>query len=129
MRTSSAGEVATREVLEAFLAQNFDRHQIADRLRIHPDSVTRALKRHGLREPKQKYTPAELERIRILALEGMPASWIAEDLGRTTRAMSSHLLHHVPRPDDLKQWHYVWPSIRRNAELLDLHNQFAPKGR
>jgi len=63
-------------------------------------------------------------RIRTLASEGMPCSWIAEDLDLSasrTRAVAREL------GVKLGSFKSVWGFIRSHAELFELHSEFAPQ--
>lgn len=68
-------------------------------------------------------TDVQLRRIAQLASEGMPKTWIAEDIGvRATQLKDIHL-----SKDDIRAWQSVWAGIRHHKNLADLHRQFAPK--
>lgn len=72
-------------------------------------------------------TPEQLARAMRLRSEGMPASWIAEDLDK-----SRMTLIRAGMPTDraaLAAWASVWTAIRRSPALLALHHEFAPPRR
>lgn len=69
-------------------------------------------------------TPEQLARARVLRAEGMPASWIAEDIGRPRM-----VLFRAGMTTDraaLSAWASVWTAIRRSPTLLALHYELAP---
>jgi IS30 family transposase len=71
-------------------------------------------------------TDAERARIVLLRAEGMPASWIAEDVGvcvDTIRTTSPAY------PAEVAEWRTQFQYIRRDAELFALHVELAPKRR
>jgi len=55
--------------------------------------------------------------------EGLPASWIAEDLGCSTKTVQTRTR---AQPDEAAAWRTVWQHIRRHPELYALHTQIAP---
>lgn len=70
------------------------------------------------------------KRIVTLSKEGMPATWIAEELGLSVGRVREIVSRWLP--DDLRQkntveWSMAWSQIRPNEELLELHREFAPK--
>lgn len=73
--------------------------------------------------PPATLTPEQIERIELLAADGMPKPWIAEDVGATRYQLTYLKLD----PDHVKAWQSVWSGIRHKRHLLELHNQFAPK--
>jgi len=68
-------------------------------------------------------TDEERERMRILVAEGMPAPWIAEDLGRSRSTVTNNFP--FGREASL-EWLRAWSDIRRSPILLELHKEFAP---
>jgi hypothetical protein len=102
---------------------------LANEVNMHPDSVTRALRRIGLRETKtpRPYSTEELERIASLTLEGVPATWIAEDIGRNPESVRTKASKMPGALERTAQWSQVWSAIRRAPTLLELHRQFAPQ--
>lgn len=121
---NSSHEVATREVLERMLAESLALEEMAARLKLHVDSVRRALRRHELIAPSRQLVSEEVRR-RVLQLgaEGMVANWIAEDV-----KLHVSTVHRIlgPRPEDVQEWQSVWLQIRRDEELYWLHTSIAP---
>lgn len=69
-------------------------------------------------------TPIEQARAAALAGEGMPASWIAEDLDVTRSAVA--YAGAAMSSEDVTSWRVAWAHIRRHPPLLALHAEFAP---
>ncbi|MDD7930093.1 hypothetical protein [Microbacterium thalli] len=63
-------------------------------------------------------------RVVVLRTEGLPARWIAEDLG-TTENTVTNVCH--ARPEEVAEWRAVFQQIRRDPELFKLHTEIAPK--
>jgi len=74
--------------------------------------------------PPRGLTPAQLERAMRLRSEGMPASWIAEDLGRPRMVLFRAGM--TTDRSALNAWASVWSAIRRSPTLLALHYELAP---
>lgn len=100
----------------------------------HPDSIQRAFRRDGKVSPwidqdnprrNSKITPEILARMKELAADGMPATWIAESVNVAPESVRHYL---GPRPDVAPDWRPVWQAIRRDIELAKLHREFAPSG-
>lgn len=66
------------------------------------------------------------ERARVVALrtEGLPARWIAEDLGTTENTVTRTC---PARPEEAAEWRTVFQQIRRDPELFALHTEIAPR--
>ncbi|MEO8261647.1 MAG: hypothetical protein ABI566_03670 [Pseudolysinimonas sp.] len=65
----------------------------------------------------------QIERAGMLRAEGMPAPWIAEDLGlppATIRRIAP------ADPEGQREWLRSWGRIRAVPALLALHNEFSP---
>lgn len=125
----STGEKVTKTALAELLSEGLsvnDVAAIAQALRVSKRSVGRGLVRHGYREPRPagRVIGDEMERVRILAAEGMLPTWIGEDVGRSPSRISKVL---GPMPERNAEWRSVWQQIRRNPELLKLHNELRPK--
>lgn len=73
-----------------------------------------------------KMASAATTRMEALRHEGLPASWIAEDLGCSTKTVQKRTR---AQPDEAAAWRTVWQQIRRTPELYALHTQIAPKAR
>lgn len=81
-------------------------------------------RRAGASEGRRVFTKAADKRLRILAAEGMPASWIAEDIGYYVGTVRKRLAD-LNLPDD--EWLKIQLSIRKTARLAPLHEEFRPK--
>lgn len=100
-----------------------DRRQVAAALGCHPDSITRVMRESGMKERTHgAITEREMARAKILADEGMPVSWIAEDLGRNVKNLRKRI-----KPGRSKEWSSAWHSIRQSSRQLELHREFAPR--
>lgn len=122
-------EVATKAVLERMIAEKLTVDEMAERLKIHRDSVRRALRRHKLVRWNQSNLPVqrhELARVRVLGADGAPSNWIAEDVGLNANTVQRIL---GPRPEAVAEWRSVWQAIRQNDALYALHCEVAPKAR
>ncbi|MBD8477589.1 helix-turn-helix domain-containing protein [Microbacterium sp. CFBP 8794] len=71
-------------------------------------------------------TDADRARIEALRAEGMPATWIAEDLGVHPNTIR---LAVAANPAQAAAWRADFQHIRRNAELFALHCEIAPAKR
>lgn len=71
-------------------------------------------------------TDAQRDRIVRLRAEGMPAAWIAEDVGVCvdTIRVTAHA-----NPAEAAEWRTQFQYIRRDAELFALHTEIAPRRR
>lgn len=67
----------------------------------------------------------DYDRARMLLDEGMPASWIAEDLDCRRKSLFRSGL--PSDPDASAQWRSVWGQIRRNPVLYALHQEIGPR--
>ena len=65
-------------------------------------------------------------RIRVLALEGVPGSWIAEDVG-VDRWTVRRLIRKEGWAKAPEQWPEVWAQIRPQPKLRHLHSLFTPR--
>lgn len=74
--------------------------------------------------PPAALTESDRQRIEQLRTDGVPATWIAEDVG--VRRETVIAVQHA-NPDDTSEWLSVWPTIRKRPELYALHKLFAPK--
>ena len=65
-------------------------------------------------------------RIDALAAEGMPATFIAEDVG-VDYSVAQRRAQRAPNRDQaVEEWRSVWHEIRKSAALTALHREFAP---
>jgi len=71
-------------------------------------------------------TSAAKNRMEALRDEGLPASWIAEDLGCSTKTVQ---LRTRTRPEEVAAWRTDFQHTRKNPELFALHCEFAPARR
>lgn len=126
--SSEAKKPGWKKIDEATLAelaaQGLPRAEIASRMSIHVDSVSRTLMRIGMaRSRNNKISAEQYERMRILVAEGMPATWIAEDIGCDRSTVTSA----YPFGKEAKaEWARAWSRIRNSSALLELHKEFAP---
>lgn len=68
-------------------------------------------------------TIEQIQRIRQLHDEGMPSSWIAEDVG-----LRPSQVRRIAGPSSgATEWRRCWALIRRDADLFALHQSLAPK--
>lgn len=99
---------------------------IAAAVRTTERTVQRILLRLRLRTPRAESERVDYARLARLAEEGMPANWIAEDLGVNYRAVQEHTRHVPGREEAKREWASAWQSIRQNEALLALHHEIAP---
>lgn len=120
------GEKVTKDALTALLAEGLSEKEIAQTLGVAWRTVGRAMVRHGLREKVDlsHLTEAEKERIRVLAAEQMPTTWIAEDIGHAPAAVR-RVVGRDPERDRI--WKQEWQHIRRNQRMLELNDEIRPK--
>ncbi len=69
-------------------------------------------------------TVDERDRVVVLRTEGLPARWIAEDVGTTENTVTKVC---QARPEEVAEWRSVFQQIRRDPELFKLHTEIAPK--
>jgi hypothetical protein len=72
-------------------------------------------------------TESDIERARVLRAEGVPMSWIAEDLD--CRRMTLSRAGISEDPEATAEWRSAWSKIRRSDQLYALHAEFAPPRR
>lgn len=74
---------------------------------------------------------SEIEkRVLVLAREGMPATWIAEEFGQSASWVRLITTKHIPveeRRKASKEWSNAWTHIRPKEHMLALHREFAPR--
>ena len=73
-----------------------------------------------------RYTPEEDARIALLVAEGMPSTWIAEDLQRPLKSLQQRSTRMPGVEAKNAGWAEVWPTILHDPALLALHHEFAP---
>lgn len=109
----------------ALTAEGYSAATIAARLGVTQRTVVRLRRRAQIAQAKApELTPEQRDRIAVLIREGMPATWIAEDVGCARGTITRHALVGATSSSE---WRQVWNRIRRNDALLQLHREFAPK--
>lgn len=106
------------------ITEQLDNATIAAIHKVSMRTVQRTRERIGkpAHPTPRRYTRQELARARLLADEGLPITWVAEDIERGAVELRKKLRRgHAPG------WLEVWPKIRRNPTLLALHREFAPQ--
>jgi hypothetical protein len=68
-------------------------------------------------------TPERIQRAQDLRDDGLPCSWIAEDINSTARMVMDVT---TANEETGREWARVWSHIVRHKTLLDLHHEFAP---
>ncbi|MDF2990255.1 MAG: hypothetical protein K0S37_769 [Microbacterium sp.] len=96
------------------------------------DNVQHWASRRGIKSPvvrrSASITPENLKRAEVLIIgEGMPASWAAEGMGVNYKTVSRRFTNSPGRQDATREWRRVWAEIFRSPELLELHQELAPK--
>lgn len=66
------------------------------------------------------------ERARLLLSEGLPATWVAEDLALRSDDIYPVSASIPDRAEHVLAWQQEWARIRRNPVLLALHREFNP---
>jgi len=69
----------------------------------------------------------ELARMHLLLAEGMPANWVAEDLGRHYDNIKDYAAGRGDHAHAVSEWKQVWSGIKNRPELASLHEQFMPR--
>lgn len=109
----------------ALTAEGYSAATIAARLGVTQRTVVRIRRRAQIAQEKApELTHEQRDRISVLIQEGMPATWIAEDIGCARGTITRHAL---VGDTSSNEWRQVWNRIRRNDALLQLHREFAPK--
>ena len=76
------------------------------------------------RRASRTVTQAQVDRILVLARDGLPTGWIAEDAKvalNTVNSVRTKAGIEGPGPKER-----VWPQVRWKPELAALHREFAP---
>jgi hypothetical protein len=118
------GEFIDYERFSQLVHEGKGRKEIAEELGMHVDTVSRMKsKLVGPRKGPKPMDQSTRDRIKQLSAEGMPSTWISEDVGygRSTVIRVSPFGSH-----NSKEWLTVWQKIRRSEVLLELHREFAP---
>lgn len=114
------------EAIAELWAEGRDHHEIAAAVGRNPQSVTRALTRLGLRDMRQPLI-VDRDRAQRLAEEGMPATWIAEDIG-VSRDAALRIASAVPNHrENVLEWRRAWAGIRHRPALRELHAEITPR--
>ena len=71
-----------------------------------------------------KMPPDAVARAQVLRDEGMPMSWIAEDIGYDPHTIAAWTTR---APGAAAAWSQAWGEIQRHQHLMDLHWEFAPR--
>lgn len=66
------------------------------------------------------------ERVITLGKEGMPATWIAEDVGLCATTVRK-ILRGAGVKAEQKEWLRAWSFIKASEEVLALHRECAPQ--
>lgn len=119
-----------RERIGELLDEGLSYERIAAQLGVSKSAANRWGRRirpnRGLSTDKQRKLEAhELERIRILAEDGVPAAWIAEEMPVQYDTVRKAMLRMGLKSDP--EYHSIQVSIRRNPKLAPLHEEFCPK--
>lgn len=75
---------------------------------------------------RRALSPDAERRARLLLEEGMPATWVAEDLGVPSEYIYAVSTQIQDRAEHVLEWQRAWARLRRNPLLLDLHREFNP---
>lgn len=89
-------------------------------------TVCRYLLRIQAREAKSTQDDVDYARLACLAEEGMPANWIAEDLGISYGTALRHANEVPGRREHVREWTRAWHAIRQDPALLALHWEITP---
>lgn len=99
--------------------------EIAQRLKVTPRTVTRVRSAMGIaNEAPAELTAEQIARIELLIGEGMPSTWVAEDVGCARWTVLKYM--RLGR-EATSEWLQAWCAIRPNPTLLQLHREFAPR--
>lgn len=116
------GPLVTAAQVEAGEARGLSYPQLAAQLGVSTKTVWRARRRAKLIGSRVRpVTTEERARVKLLASERMPATWIAEDVGRGVSWVRAQV-----RGGPDSDWSSAWHQIRQNPTLLALHREFAP---
>lgn len=124
--------MTNKERFLALHAAQRPREEIAEIMGVKVQTVMSYEIRYGVRRGKKfrAATPADIARLVALHEEGMPLTWICEDIRISVDTGRKLLLkHHQDGRKKIGQhpeWAIAWRYIRRSSILLDLHREFAP---
>lgn len=120
----------TDEAIKKLVASDTPIEEIAALYKVSERTVVRAMRHAGIPPTVRSlpFTDAELDRAWVLLEEGMPLTWVAEDLHRGEQHLRERLSSDVGHKLKTGEgWHQVWSGIRNDPTLLALHREFAPK--
>ena len=123
------GKYAAREGFEREVAELYGElgsvDRVAAQVGLGRQQVKRYLRRAGALTPKprRKITDEGEARIEVLMREGLPDTWIAEEVGLSACAINARRQKlRIPCGD----WLAVQLSVRGQPALAPLHAEFAP---
>ena len=120
----------TDEAIRRLVASKTPVEGIAALYKVSKRTVYRAMEHANVPPTVRRvpFTDAELDRAWVLLEEGMPLTWIAEDLHRGEQHLRERLSSDVGHKLKTGEgWSQVWSGIRNDPALLALHREFAPK--
>lgn len=81
--------------------------------------------------PSATITSQQRERATLLLEDGVPTSWVAEDVGLSLTTVEGFITPELRarREPSRKDWLSAWTSIKRNPTLLALHREFTTRKR
>lgn len=126
-RTSIVRRAIRDRETRRLVSLGMTRKQVAEKFGVNIKTVDRAFSESS--KPANKpYSQQELQRVYVLAEEGMPMTFIAEDIGRNSVHLRDRFDVSAHRPKDaVIEWKRTWSAIRSNPVLLELHREFHPK--
>lgn len=112
------------EIVRLYVEEGLSSPQIEALTGVNSRKVLRIIASAGIptRRMSSRLTPEQRARAQQLLDDGLPGTWVAEDIGVKTH----HIYSNWPRSKGGKDWASVWHSIRNNETLLTLHEEFAP---
>lgn len=115
----------TTETIARLTREGWSASRIAEHLHVAVRTVIRHRKRAGVAARRRDdLTREQIERIELLVGEGMPSSWVAEDVGCSRETVRRR----QPIGRDVEQeFRRVFARIGNDPALLELHRQFAPR--
>jgi DNA-binding NarL/FixJ family response regulator len=99
--------------------------EIGHRVKVTQRTVSRVRRLMGVaQEVNPRLTREQRARIDRLIDEGMPATWIAEDVGCSDQTVRRY---RQSSEEDTRVWRQVFAFVMRSSVLVELHREFAPK--
>lgn len=119
--------IVRRAIVAREIRQRIDggasRRRVAEEFGVSTKTIDRAI----LADAPRRYSDAEWERVRVLAAEGMPAAYIADDLDRGRGNLREEVVKRGWRqPDGVSEWSRAWLEIRKDPIMLAMHHEFFP---